>query len=71
MAFKKDKGYEDYLKLIMNQGKQVRMGTTTPSELPYYKYLEQGVTQSQKQMIPEITKQAMHKGIRWWLKRDV
>lgn len=62
MAFKKDKGYEDYLKLIMNQGKQVRMGTTTPSELPYYKYLEQGVTQSQKQMIPEITKQAMAQG---------
>ena len=58
----KNTGYEEYLKMIMDQGKQVRMGTTTPSQLPYYKYLEQGVTQSQKQMIPEITKQAMAQG---------
>jgi len=62
MAFNNDKGYEDYLKMIMNQGKQVRTGTTTPSQLPYYKYLEQGVTQSQKQMMDEITKQAMAQG---------
>jgi hypothetical protein len=58
----KNIGYEEYLRMIMDQGKQVRTGTTTPSQLPYYKYLEQGVTQSEKQMIPEITKQAMAQG---------
>jgi len=54
---------EQYLEMILKQATGVREGTTTPSQLPYYKYLEQGVTQSQKQMVPEVTKQAMAQGL--------
>ena len=54
---------EQYLDMILKQAMGVRGGTTTPSQLPMYKYLEQGVTQSQKQMVPEVTKQAMAQGL--------